>query len=437
MLTFLDTATQTMNLTKSITDFAAGDMASGFAAVGKGIGAIMLLIVVIYYISSILDGGKFQLKMLFPLLIFLFVCNFSWISKPVLSFTSTITGSLTTSVDNTRFNALEQNGLKKSATIADMHNNEVVKEQRGMSLGYALIGPGGQLLYNIFSKSRERRLGGSSATDAVNASADDQRRDEGGFLHRKIKKGVHEELLQLSADFQAEASGEDYQDIGSDVEDTTKKQYGSDHFTWSKIILVILSWITKILSTVLRAFGAVMTGIIVAFGPITFAFAILPGQGGTIKSWFIRLCQFSLYAPIVSLIDSFVVQSFYLVVNGNGESILMSIALTVCSLVALTSVPSIASMIIEGAQGAVSLSGGLQQIGGAVAKGAAVGGGAAAIVIGKDRMQALKDIGHGMQNVGIGGVANVAGRVASGSASFKGAMRTFQASGRASRLERK
>ena len=51
-----------ISIVRELTSYAEG-LAETFGAVGRGIGAVMLLVVVFYYISSILDGGKFQIKM--------------------------------------------------------------------------------------------------------------------------------------------------------------------------------------------------------------------------------------------------------------------------------------------------------------------------------------------------------------------------------------
>lgn len=175
-----------------------------------------------------------------------------------------------------------------------------------------------------------------------------------------------------------------------------------------------------------------MAGLIVAFGPITFAFAIFPGQGGTIKSWVIRLCQFSLWAPICALVDCFSYKIFDMLADaGAGSSVLMAIAVAICNLVALTSVPSIASMIIEGAQGAVSLSNGLQTMAGALTGGLTAAAGAGSAVVGKDNVQTVKDTLSGAHNAGVVGAVK---DLSTSGNTFKGMLGRMHASGRATRL---
>ena len=408
---------QSLALLKELTSYANG-LAGGLAAVGKGIGAIMLLIVLIYYITSILDGGKFQIKMLLPLLIFLFVCNFNWISTPVISFTTTITESLVSSLDGARVETLAANGNSESANIMDMHN----RRKQGRAATDA--------------KTLKEAVGEGDVSDENGEEIQEGKKVRG--LRKIVKNGINDEATQLSLDFQKEAGGEQYAQPG-ETPSGGKMGFTRESTTIMNLICAIMSFICKLMSTVLRAFGGVMSGIIVAFGPITFAFAIFPGQGGTIKSWFIRLCQFALYAPICALVDCFAVKIFSTIADyGAGDSILMAIAVAICNLVALTSVPSIASMIIEGAQGAVSLSNGLQHIGGALAKGGAVVGGGAALVLGRDRLKAIKDVAGGVMNAGVIGSASKLGQQASaGGHGFKGFLGQMRGSGRASRLNKR
>ena len=90
---------ESLTLLDSLRDISK-ETANGFTQIGIGIASIFFLIVVFYYVASILDGGKFQIKMLMPLLIYLIVCNFNIVSQPVVSFTSTLTKSLCDACDS-------------------------------------------------------------------------------------------------------------------------------------------------------------------------------------------------------------------------------------------------------------------------------------------------------------------------------------------------
>lgn len=133
------------------------------------------------------------------------------------------------------------------------------------------------------------------------------------------------------------------------------------------LVVTVLDWVAQLLNIALTALGAVMTAIVVAFGPITWAFAIFPGNGKTIGAWAIRICQFVLYSPIVALIQAFFTTCLYMFTQGSmssslaeGSATVLAAAGLILGLIAgLMSVPAIASMIIEGAQGAVTISQGL------------------------------------------------------------------------------
>jgi len=403
-------------LLRHITDMSNGalvDIIDGFADVGKGVGAIMLLVVLFYYITSLLDGGKFQIKMLVPLLIFFFVCNFSWISTPVTWFTSTLTESLVDACHNKRTEIKESMGGSATATYHDLTNRQINQ--------------------NVDPKKEaefvKARLDGRDTL-----LADETPKLRG--IPKAVKRGVMSSGAQASYNMQLENSGESYN--GLDYNDNTKNKQSRSNFSFHSIMSSVLSAICGIMSIVLGCFGAIMAGIIVAFGPITFAFAIFPGQGGTIKSWFIRLCQFSLWAPLCALIDVFCTSIFNLASTspemGGAGSFLLAIAMAVCNLVALTTVPSIASMIIEGAQGAISLSQGLQQMAGALTTTMGIGKmatvGSAGLLLGK---QNVADTLTGFANSGIAGTVSQLGKVASGQQSFRGMMSSMREHGQRTR----
>lgn len=401
LLTFLPLAAgdeKILNMTKTLTDFATGDMSAAFSNIGRGIGGIMLLIVALYYIASILDGGKFQLKMLVPLVIFIFVCNFSWVAGPVTSFTQTITSSLVSSCERKKASINEKNGCLGSANINDLNNAKMGSQKDGEQVE--------RLLGNTEAATQKKDEG---TIDEEGTKSTEKNGGKDNFWVRTIKGGVMSSARQASYDFQVESSGENIVEPASDKKG---RKLGLPNMGWQGIISAVISWVCQIMSSVLSAFGAVMTGIIVAFGPITFGFAVFPGQGRTILSWFLRLCQFALWAPICALIDVFSVMIFDTMASSSmsAGSLAMAIAVAVCNLVALTSVPTIASMIIEGAQGAVSLSQGLQTISAGMTAGgtaaAAVGSsvvGAGQMALGTNKTQSIRDAVAGAKQGGVVG----------------------------------
>ena len=284
-------------------------------------------------------------------------------------------------------------------------------------------------------------LGGSEKSDGTNSDdpEDNSTGESGereGWISRNVKRGLHGWGRQSSYNIQSELAGEDYAssgDVGS-----SKPRLTSRNLSFESIISSIVSWLCNVFSYVLRAFGGVMSGIIVAFGPITFAFAIFPGEGGRIKNWIIRIIQFAMWPPIVSLVDCFSTKIFYMMAesfralgHGGGSSFLMTIAVCVCNFIALTSVPTIAALVVEGAmEGAVSLSQGLQTIGSGMLSGLSGGATVGSMVVGRDRTQAMKDTLSGARNMGVVGMAK---DLSQNGHSFKGMLGRMQASGRASR----
>ena len=320
---------------------------------GVGIASLFLLFVVFHDVASLLDGGKFQLKMLLPLLIYLIVCNFNLFASPVLSFTSAIQSQCATSAHNYK------------GRIVSSYTNGAATEQTSM--------------WDAFMICMDQEL------SQLDKKVEDNLNDSG--IHAEVKEdGYFMEEEDVSGD---ETSGDTKKrwnlsslvtGVTSAIENmfTNIKNWWYDEFVlplsgkwdvaskkmkWGAlgVVAMLFSWIAEFLELAVVCLGAVMTGIMITFGPITFAFAVFPGNQRTIGSWLIRLCQFSLYAPLVALITSFVYTCLFKLGNSGGAGAITSLmGLILCDIVALASIPSIASMIIEGASGAVSLSSGLQ-----------------------------------------------------------------------------
>lgn len=397
-----------INITDSVIQFSE-HIAEGFAEIGIGIGAIMLLVVVFYYASSILNGGQFQLKMLIPLLIFFFVCHFSWISKPVTYFTKTLSESLVSACAVSQEGIKEKIGCDGSASLNDMYNTKHQDEAT-------------QEAQDVIDKATDKE------------TSDQSLESPRGIIARGVKRGMGYSVKKGMLETQAEVST---YGLKMDEDSTKGNKPTTRNLGILSLFSGLISLICQLMSFVMRAFGAIMTSLIVAFGPITFAFAIFPGQGGTIKSWFIRLCQFALWVPICALVDCFSVHIFDVMAESTGASILMTIAVAICNLVCLTSVPSIASMIIEGAQGAVSLSQGLQMMGSSLTAAAGVGaaafkGAGKAYTAYAGRDNPLSRLGAGLSEGGVKGFMNAYNQhKQSGSSNpFKGAMTNTQILGR-------
>lgn len=380
------------------------ELSEGVRHIGIGIGAIMLMIVVMYYVVTMLDGGRFQLKMLVPLVLFFFVCHFDWVAKPVLSFTTTITESLSEAMTESKKELLNPDGDNDNATINDHYTGTHLVNQEDPTVEKPDEDP-----EEGKGEETESTVGQTNRKNFVN------------MLWTAFKRSTGFWILQ---------------EFATSALYSTADNLTSERLSLAGLLCTLMSWITTAVSFCLRIFGIMMTSIVIVFGPVTFAFAIMPGRGSNIVSWFIRICQFSLFAPLCHFIDAFTVSAYILLdaEAANALGYLMVFALTIANLVGLTAVPTIASMIIEGASGAVSLSHGLQTIAGAATTAAGV------VVAGTaGQNNALSNFGAGMKHKGVVGFVkemnkptyDEAGNV-NGSVGFMGAIRNIAAYGQGS-----
>lgn len=325
----------------------AGGIASHMVSIGVGIASIFLLIVVFGYVTSILDGGKFELKMLKPLLIYLVVANFNLVSYPVTGFIRTLQRSVNESCSNSKMDILASvAGVSSSDPNAPVNAWQAFMSKQSVANGVE---------NNRFEKEDARYQGTDdpvedSDEDGSTTAPDSERK--GGFLKnvgenigQALSKRWDSVMIKFAQDWSTVEKGFNYAGMWY--------KHG-----WAFLACTVVQWICSLMTIVYTCFGAVLMSLMVAFGPLTFAFAILPGSSNAIKSWFIRLCQYSLYSPLVAIVDAFnvVILKTFLDVP-YGANMLSVMALLVCNIVCLASVPTLASMIIEGASGSMSLSG--------------------------------------------------------------------------------
>ena len=332
-----------ISLTRSVIDMAEPAM-SGMQQIGKGIGSIFLLFVIFVYITNILDGGKFQVKMLLPLLIYICVCNFRLIASPVINFATTIQRS-----------CVDACGNIQDKFMNDMTGGKYESGQ-AFSLWHALLEKS-----NSTPQSELEKKIASATSDAGEVNDDEADNDDNEESPKRFSfKGLGDNIINALHKFKDTVVG---QFLSSFMHSPGNAiVYGLMGF-----VVTVLDWVAQLLNIALTAMGAVMTAIVVAFGPITWAFAIFPGNGKTIGAWAIRICQFVLYSPIVALIQAFFTTCLYMFTQGGMSSsvtegsatVLAAAGLILGLIAALMSVPAIASMIIEGAQGAVTISQGL------------------------------------------------------------------------------
>lgn len=317
----------------------------GLSELAGGIGAVFLLVVIFYYITAILDGGKFQIKMLMPVLIYVLTCNFALVREPVSAFTDGIQSTLCKSLTTMSENAIVEAGGEADDNLLDIFN--LRKNERMTKTQKELDEEWNQRIAGQETPVEIQEDGSNSISETELDSKIKEKKNLFLNVIESIKTAIsqlwHTMIQNLISSFSRPA-GTAFGLIG--------------------LLAAVLSWICSLMAKVLTIFGGVMTGIITAFGPITFAFSVFPGRGKNIMTWFIRLCQYSLWAPICCLIQFFTVRtSIYLadaMAAGSGSGMLVVCAVMVCNIVALTSVPTISQMILEGAGGNVSLTGGLQ-----------------------------------------------------------------------------
>lgn len=322
-----------VSLTKEFLNASEGFLDT-FTKLGVGIASIFLLVVIFVYVSNILEGGKFQVKMLLPLLIYLAVCNYKYVAGPIVNF-----GIV----------------LQREAVGACLR-------ARGAVLGSAES----KTIVGAFWK---RGIEGSPLETAIaGATTYKNPEDSNGTAQdgsdEKKKKGF---LVGIGQHI-----GNALQAFGENVKEfvlgfLTSNPLKVLAYGVTGLIAELFDLIAQMLEVALTCLGALMTGIVVVFGPITWAFAVWPGNQRTLGAWAIRLCQFMLYSPITAVISTFVLSTFLSLLDtlfsgsglGSLGPIMGVIGFLLAEIAAFMSVPAIASMIIEGAQGAVTISQGI------------------------------------------------------------------------------
>lgn len=362
---------------KIVLGHAASAM-SGIQNVGVGIASVFIIFVIFYSVSSILDGGKFQIKMLWPVLIYLCICSFSTVGSFAADFAANIQKQCVTAATNVQAKILDGKDyfnycfdkMCEGRSITDPTFKEIMADRASTLQDEHPVEAG--------------QLGGTPDV----GSGDGGKVDEGGIgdsgywsqlfgfvgdMYNTVKditKSITKWYNNVKLDFVLPFMKDSVDKNGNNLSMITKAimllECGAQ---W--IIAMVVQWICNLLQMAYICLGAVMLGILVAFGPITWAFAIIPGNGQTIKNWFLRICQYALYSPIVALISAFIAAlegEFMSLLGQNagtgitGYSVFIPMSCIIVAILSLTAVPSIAASIIEGVSGAVSLSQGINTI---------------------------------------------------------------------------
>ena len=330
------------DLTGSILNAASAHLSS-LTEVGRGIASIFILIIIFVYAANIIEGGKFQAKMLYPVLIYLLTCNFSVVQGIVKPFVTTLQASCVSALSSSYSSGLnELGGGTASNSVFEAFVNRSKKDAENDPLDNAAK--------NI--KSADEEIGEAFSNDEDAKNSKKKWYSKLGswimqipdWLLNKVRKVFHNSMTYW------------FNGSGDDLWNAYMK-----NGLWF-LVLYVVDMILTFAAFAMKVLGAVMIAILFVFGPITWAFAILPGNQKVIMTWLTRLCQFALYSPIVMLLQAFSVYvANFLLAQSGANAIIAYIVACVAILTAMTSVPSIASMIIEGASGAVNaLSSGMQ-----------------------------------------------------------------------------
>lgn len=361
----------TIRVSKELSNIGL-QVANVMTDVGAGIGGLFLLFVVFYYVSAILDGGRFQVKMLWPVLIYLLVCNFGIVSNVVLEF----------------INPIQEKSLEKSNQfIQQISGNETMlghfmnSYREGQSAGLADLQKKIAEYDNVTQKDVEDK---DDDSFTATTPADTLNGAQKGWLRKKFSQ-MGESLTRSLDNVWTNVKVGWYKSLywrGGNMAKASDTLLGdvAIFIRMGPVMLlaVILNLIAEIVRMVVQVMGAVSMALIIGFGPITWAFAVFPGNQKIIGSWFIRLVQFALYGPIVAIImaftwkimDLFAFEQGVNAMNGIatagglnlGISSLEILVALVVNIVSLTAVPALASMIVEGASGSVSLASGINMI---------------------------------------------------------------------------
>ena len=344
------------NISEQIIDDNVSLGAEAFTNIGVGIGSVFLLVFVISSVTAILDGGRFQMKMLWPVFVFFLVCHFGWVSKPVVGFTETITKELCTGLVGAKADLIASKSGGRASSIGGLF---WYLKMRNSGYDSTQIDEITAILQGKYDDWRK--------THGETLSDDELKKygvDKGGLI-ASIRRGARDMWQGWKMDLAKAMDDTPVHELGKDeTGPEIKPTYMPEQLTGLGLLVMFMNMMCSFISLALRSVGIVMTVLLVCFGPVTFAFAVWPGRHQMMLTWFLRLCQFSLYGPICLLVDVVAIDIFCVMLGpGNTGSVVSFVGILgvmTANIVALTSVPSIASMIIEGASGSLSLSQGLQ-----------------------------------------------------------------------------
>lgn len=346
-----ETAKSAVQAVQSVT----GNISGGLGSIGAAIASIFILVHIFACMSAILEGGKFQIKMLGPIVIYVLICNFFLVSTPTTTFFSALQEGVATEINvayNSMFSIVDDNGNVTQQSRVDYF---IEKYRENNAARLAQIDQALEQAKQDYNRDIEGMFSESDPeSEEVNTANKGFIKKNLQNLGNSLKRTLEEWWNNIKLMFV-----KSFYKIEKNVESSYLNIILSIGVAF--LFLVVLDFLVGVLALMMTSMGGILFGIAIVFGPITWAFGLLPGNSGVIKSWFIRICQYALYGPLCHLVSYFcmVVLSKFI---GNMAAVSGFIALTLCNLVLLTAIPSIASWIIEGAAGGISLSQGLQTL---------------------------------------------------------------------------
>ena len=354
---------------------AGGTVAEAMTELGIGIASIFLLISVFKNIAATIEGGQFQSQMLLPLVLYMIICNFSIVTTVVNGYVNTVNTKAEAAVRKYKESQLDgktslqyyfENTVKNNpAAKAKLieYRDKMKEEKEGLTSGKNAKD---ESLVNVEIKAGTTlHVDTQAMLDYNKEKAQEGDTEGGGWLSKligKLKDAIQDIIRESVESWQIWGKGNGAGGLLDFVENIMVN--GASWFC-----ALLMQWLVCIVSFLQTALGAIMIGVLIAFGPLTWAFALFPGNGKTIFTWFVRLGQFSLYGPLVYIVEAFNMALLSMTVNGQvtvaGDSVngffggvfsaFVIIAPLAVNLVCLFSVPALATMIIEGAVGSVSL----------------------------------------------------------------------------------
>lgn len=112
------------------------------------------------------------------------------------------------------------------------------------------------------------------------------------------------------------------------------------------LIAIILYWVLQLVTLGQIIMSYLLIAILVSIGPLVFAFAILPDYSNGIGAWFARYVHFSLWVPMLFIVQS-VGSSISLAFVESTSNMWVAVIVILANITAVTSVPALCKFVLE------------------------------------------------------------------------------------------